>query len=153
MSNTITPAELAAWRAAREKATQGEWAVRPSKYDDWGWIRAILDSGDNPLVACAKPGHYDHIDYDEHRKNSTDPHGDNAAFIVVAANNWLRLLAAHEEQAADIERLRGLAREILDMLCFHAHGGVEVNGQQLYPDDVAALLARPDVQALMEESE
>lgn len=87
----------------REKATAGEWVVRPHDFDDWGMVRAKFD-GERPwTVALARAGRFTFEDeLNEHRKNGTDPYEANAAFIAAAANDAVPLLLECQEQIADL---------------------------------------------------
>lgn len=73
-------------RKLAEAATPGPWLYRPDNIDDWGWVRTSHEEdGFKPLVAEALRGSMkDNSDFDEHRRNKTDPYYHNAAYIAAA---------------------------------------------------------------------
>ena len=86
MTDNITPAELEAWRAAREKATSGEWTT---EIDDPCLPWYVFADGDLTATALMYA---------------------DAAFIVLAANNWTMMVE-------EIERLQAVIREYNEWLC------------------------------------
>lgn len=79
--------------------TPTPWLYRPHKYDDWGWIRGQPEEGESvgPIIATARSGKYETPEqWDEHRRNKTDPFEANAAFIVSAVNSHDALVKALE---------------------------------------------------------
>lgn len=89
---------LAEIEAARVTATPGPWLYRPWAYDDWGVVRAPNGNGHDvsPMVAQARAG--DPVSNDqfaEHRKNRTDPYGDNAKYIALLNPANIALILTH----------------------------------------------------------
>src|SRR6185436_5762173 len=73
---------LGEWKdSAMSETTPTPWAIRPNRFDDWGYIR-----GADGETACIARGHSDKS-FDEHRKDKTDPYEPNARLIVEAVNN------------------------------------------------------------------
>ena len=68
--------------------TPTPWFVSTKKFDDWGWIR-----GADGAIACVARGG-DDKEFDEHRRDGTDPYAANAAFIVKACNEYDLIMAA-----------------------------------------------------------
>ena len=66
------------------------WAIRPRRYDDWGFIR-----GSDGSMACIARGDSSET-YDAHRSAGTDPCQANATLIVRAVNAHAELVAALE---------------------------------------------------------
>ena len=86
--------------ALAEKATKGPWAYRPQEYDDWGVIRTTVEfDGLHPVTVCAR---YDGDASDEglakHRRDGTDPCGNNAALIVELVNALPAIISALQEK-------------------------------------------------------
>jgi hypothetical protein len=79
--------------------TPTPWVYRPHKHDDWGWIRGQPEDGETvgPIVATARGGSHNATDWDEHRRNKTDPFEPNAAYIVKACNAFPDMLKALTE--------------------------------------------------------
>ncbi len=82
-------------RCLMAEASPQPWVYRPSKHDDWGWIRGVeKDSAIGryrPIVANGKDSD---ADDDAHRAAGTDPYGPNAKLIVEAVNALPVLIAA-----------------------------------------------------------
>lgn len=78
---------------SEDKHTPLPWAIRPNRFDDWGYIR-----GANGDVACCARG-ADDKSFDEHRRDGTDPYAANAALIVRSVNSLPALVKALEEIA------------------------------------------------------
>jgi len=79
--------------------TPTPWFVSTKKFDDWGWIR-----GADGAIACVARGG-DDKEFDEHRRDGTDPYAANAAFIVKAVNNHDALVKALKESRAALVAL------------------------------------------------
>lgn len=81
------------------EATPGPWAYRPCVHDDWGIIRGPEVASSigpiQPIVAVARAGQVG-IDYDEHRRNGTDPYEPTGRLIVETLNALPALLDAIE---------------------------------------------------------
>lgn len=105
----MTNEELDRLEALANAATPGPWAVRPLRYDDWGWVRAVGEEHDNALVAKAMAGR----DYNsvQHRAEMTDPYAHNAAFIAAARDAVPALVKTVHKRDAEIARLRALVKE------------------------------------------
>lgn len=96
--------DLAKLRALAAKATPGPWKARPDKHDDWGTLRS--SSGDF-LAQVYAARYVSAEERDEHRRNKTDPYGDNLAYIAALdPQTVLALIASHEALQAEVERLR-----------------------------------------------
>lgn len=107
-------AALRRMAATSTGAPEGEWSYRPGEFDDWGWIRAVVN-GDGPgwLVATARSGRHDQKgELDEHRRNGTDPYGPAAEHIVATQPSSIReVVRLVEILDREVERLRALDRE------------------------------------------
>lgn len=93
--------------------TPTPWALKPHEHDDWGWIR---DADGN--LACIARGR-DDKDFDQHRRDRTDPYAANAAFIVEAVNS-------HDKLRADIATARKAleeAEKVWSCVLAGRHGG------------------------------
>lgn len=104
---------LAAIKERVERATPGEWRMRPYPCDDWGYIR----SPDNGVVAIARSGvlHSD-SDLNEHRRNKTDPTQHNMEFIAHAHQDISYLLAEIERLENTLSAAKGyLTNALIDL--------------------------------------
>jgi hypothetical protein len=100
--------------ALSEKASKGPWIARPSKYDDWGFIRS--ESGSLTVVARAGQC-MDEKDDAYYRATGKDPTQHNMDFVVFARNNAPALASAVLE-LSESNRLLG---DLLAVL--HGDGG------------------------------
>lgn len=91
--------------------TPTPWTCRPRPFDDWGFIRGADDE-----LACIARGHSDK-EFDEHRRDKTDPYAANAAFIVKAVNSHPELVKALEfyATAAGTGTIEGIASGDVDL--------------------------------------
>lgn len=82
----MTNPDLAALSAA---ATQGEWRYRPMPYDDWGVVKSSPIGGYSYVLAQFRdPRRDDEETLNQHRRDKTDPWGDNAEFVCALVNEY-----------------------------------------------------------------
>lgn len=108
-------------RQLADNASEGPWAYRPDKYDDWGFVRGPEREADwvdypiRPLVLQAR--HSDLQDDEllsECRKNKTDPWGADAKLIVWLRNHIPEILSALQSEPDEL--LGEAARTLVDKL-------------------------------------
>jgi len=131
MTNPFTPAEIAALRALCEAERRShDRLARCEKIVPWTM---------------------------EHRRADDEAHGVRMALAKAAVDALPRLLDEIERQAGEIERLTKLCRELIELpsgirTYVNAYGVVIITREAVWMNSIEALLARPDVQAIREES-
>lgn len=81
-----TNPDLAALSAA---ATPGPWRYRPMPYDDWGVVKSSpIDGYSYVLAQFRDPRRDDEETLNQHRRDKTDPWGDNAQFVCALVNAY-----------------------------------------------------------------
>lgn len=98
---TETISEL---RELLDKAAPGPWLYRSQEHDDWGTIR----DADGCHAARGHGGSFEN--YDEHRRNKTDPYGQNS-LLIVAMRNALPALLDAAERAEQWEQMHTSAMQ------------------------------------------
>ena len=88
------------------KHTPLPWAVRPQKHDDWGYIR-----GPDGTLACIARG-ADDKDFDQHRRDGTNPYAANAELIVRSVNSLPALVEALWKARSRLGIVGSLAQQL-----------------------------------------
>lgn len=142
---TLTPEDRALLRALAEQATPGPWEIG----DDGSGGVWVTGPDRNANVICDI--------YEQYVDGGAD---ENAAFIAEARTALPALLDALDAREAEVERLRGIVRDLTQMDEVGQHDslrcrfcGQEGNGYHGIPPkhNYDCLLNRPDIRALLGE--
>ena len=107
----MTKPDLAALSAA---ATQGEWRYRPMPYDDWGVVKSSpIDGYSYVLAQFRDPRRDDEETLNQHRRDKTDPWGDNAQFVCALVNEYRAGRLVHIDEGMRERVARAIDHELV----------------------------------------